>query len=160
MPSRRALLAAIGAGAATSLAGCNEPMTATGFVQVKAVKGRRDGTTRDVIQVQLGEPESKGAIDAVVRDRWADRFDDPEHPTVSAALHDDLESYYEDVTYLAGVCSDDWPDTYCNNASTDREDFNRVQVYDRVRAAMDESEIEIYGVDGTWTFLPQRTTSE
>jgi hypothetical protein len=33
-------------------------------------------------------------------------------------------------------------------------------VYDRVRAAMDESEIEIYGVDGTWTFLPQRTTSE
>jgi hypothetical protein len=154
------MLSTLAAGVAGAVAGCNEPMTATGYVQVKAVLGRRNGTTRDVIQVQLGDPESKGVIDGVVRDRWADRFEDPKRPTVPAALHEDLESYYEDVTYLVGVCSDDWPDTYCNNAQADREDFNRVQVYDRVRAAMEDSEIEIYGVEGTWTFPPERTTGE
>jgi hypothetical protein len=160
MPSRRAMLSALAAGAAGALAGCNEPMTATGYVQLKAVKGRRNGTTRDVIQVQLGEPESKGVIDGFVEERWADRFEDPKRPTVSAALHEDFESYYEEVTYLLGVCSNDWPDAYCNNASADREDFNRVQVYDEVRAAMADSGIEIYGVEGTWTFPPERTTVE
>jgi len=154
------MLSALAAGTVGAVAGCNEPMTATGYVQVKAVQGRRNGTTRDVIQVQLGDPESKGVIDGFVRDRWADRFEDPKRPTVSATLHEDLESYYEAVTYIVGVCSDDWPDSYCNNVSADREDFNQVQVYDRVRAAMEDSDIEIYGVEGTWTFPPERTTGE
>ena len=161
MPSRRALLHATSVAAAGLLAGCGALQRGVdGYVQLKSIAGRytEDGTRYEESLLRVGLSSPPGGSPDVRRrsDEWADRFDDPAEPTVGEPLHADLRQAYEEVRYVVGVCSSEWSDdgesVGCYNVATTRENFNRVQVHDRVRASSDGTSLSIHSVDGTWEF--------
>lgn len=154
MPSRRRFLLA-GATTVGGLAGCATLDGAAGYVQYKGIVGaRRDsGRTRreSVLRVTLGDPAAPAPANVDhLSDRWADRFRSPAAPTVSDGLHGELLAEYDDVTYLVGVCSPSWRDGShgrgCVNAPASRDDFNRVQIYDRVRASLRDDRLAVLSV--------------
>lgn len=134
---------------------------AEGYVQLKSIEGRysEDGTRAEesVIRVTLSSPPGADSPELTfLDDEWADRFDAPREPVVPDALHDDLSRVYEKVRYVVGVCSPSWATTGesagCYNVATTRENFNDVQVHDRVTASSDGTSLTIHSTDGTWTF--------
>lgn len=164
MPSRRDTLAALGAGSFVVLAGCAGLTAPTGYVQMKIIDGmtttERGPTRKSILRTSFGSDHTDGEIRAFVSDRWADGFSNPRRPTVSEELHQRITSAYDDVRYLVGVCTERWADdpdeTHgCYNAETSREDFNRCQVYDTVRASYGDGSLDIHEVEGTWTFTEE-----
>ncbi|WP_323674618.1 hypothetical protein [Halorubellus sp. PRR65] len=162
MPSRRTALRRVGVATAVGLAGCSVlDRGVDGYVQLKSIFGTPvDGEDRGnehVLRVQLAS--SPGSEPPDLRqhdDRWTDRFDDPRRPVVSDDLHADLEREYDDLHYLVGVCSPAWADDDerigCYNVRTTRENFNAVQVHQRVRASSDGTSLTIHSTDGQWAF--------
>ncbi|MFC5969920.1 hypothetical protein ACFPYI_01115 [Halomarina salina] len=159
MPSRRALLATLGLGTASTLSGCSWLDGASGYVQEKSIEvtyredGRRFGES--VVTVSLSSPPGTESPELLrLHDNWANRFETPHKPIVSQALHEDLTREYESVRYVVGVCSPSWAEELrnigCRNANASREDFNQVQVHDEVTASYESPTISIHSVDGTW----------
>ncbi|SNZ05998.1 hypothetical protein SAMN06269185_1004 [Natronoarchaeum philippinense] len=157
MPSRRAILAGAVAGTA-GLSGClASAFERTGsvkrYVQQKTIKGwPRDGANETVLDVAYDDREER--VTGYVSEQWSDYVDDPDQPTISEALHEELHQTYEHVWYSMGVCSEQWEtgdSTGCQNDFTDRENFNQAQVHDRVKASYleDKEHIEIHDVIGT-----------
>lgn len=165
MPSRRTLLLAAGTLAGGGIAGYaffNRGVD--GYVQLKSVQGRyeRDGNRfeESIVRVTLSSPPGEAPPEVTfLHDEWRSRFETPREPVVSDSLHDDLRRRYDTLRYVVGVCSPDWADSEepvgCYNVSTARENFNRVQVHDRVRASSDGTSLSIYSVDGDWTFASE-----
>ena len=161
MPSRRDLLVTTGTVAGGALAGCTLfERGVPGYVQLKSVNGRdrSDGRRYEesILRVGLSSPPGEGPPEVrFARDEWASRFDDVQEPVVTDTLHTDLQRAYESIRYVVGVCSPEWADdnerSGCFNVATSRENFNRVQVHDRVRASSDGMSLSIHSVDGQWT---------
>ena len=157
MPSRRDVLTSLSvAVAGGSLAGCSAFDSVSGYVHKKKITGKRrtsDGLRRETI-VSVGLRKSNNEPIMDVAERWADRFSQPDQLHVSTALHELLQKEYEEFSYVIGVCSEDWSgggeSVGCYTAPTSRDDFNRAQVGDRVRARYSNSTIEIHSVEGKW----------
>jgi hypothetical protein len=165
MVSRRPLLrgiAATGTAGLAGLAGCSAFAPGVeGYVQLKSIAGvtDEDGTRSEevVLRVSLASPPGDGPPRlGQRREEWVARFENPREPVVSDALHDDLGRTYDDVRYVVGVCSPEWADDDesigCFNVATTRENYNRVQVHQAVRASSDGTSLTIHAVDGQWTF--------
>jgi len=161
MPSRRTVVGSLGAVALGGLGAWFWLTPATGYVQEKSIEARyRDGDqlhSESIITVTLGSPPGAGAPRLTwLHDDWQDQFDSPTTPVVSEPLHRKFQQAYESVRYVVGVCSPSWGEEEqaagCHNASTSREDFNRVQVHDRVTASQTDAGISIHDVEGTWSF--------
>lgn len=161
MPSRRALLRTGGAVVGTALAGCGSLRGVEGYVQLKSIQGRatEDGRQfeESVLRVTLSSPPGEKPPEVTFfKDTWRDQFETPRRPTVSKSLHDDLRREYDTVRYVVGVCSPAWADDDesegCYNVATTRENFNAVQVHDRVRVSSNGTYLTIHSVDGQWTF--------
>lgn len=160
--SRRTVLRTAGVAIAGAFAGCTAlDRGAEGHVQLKSISGVTENEGRSVEVSVLGvdasfSPDSEPPEVRYLDDAWADRFDAPREPAVSDALHDDLIRTFDRVRYAVGVCSPSWADdgesVGCYNVATTRENFNRVQVHDRVRASSDGTSLTVHSVDGTWTF--------
>jgi hypothetical protein len=159
MPSRRTVLGTLGTVAVGGFAGYTWLNRATGYVQEKSIEVtyREDNQwyAESVITVSLGNPAGVGEPELHwLHDDWEGRFETPNTPAVSDALHEDLQREYEEVRYVVGVCSPEWKTDDsgigCRNANATREDFNRVQVHDRVTASYDSPTLSIHDVDGTW----------
>jgi len=162
MPSRRAVLGSGSALAGLALTGCSAfDRGVEGYVQLKSIQvvenadGRR--TQRSILRATLSSPPGAEPPELTHRsDEWADRFDTPREPVVPDTLHDDLNRAYDAVRYVVGVCSPEWAHddepVGCYNVATTRENFNEVQVHDRVRASSDGTYLTIHSVDGSWTF--------
>jgi len=163
MPSRRTLIASLG-GAALSGVGAwfwLTPASATGYVQEKSIEARyREDSqlhSESIMTVTLSNPPGSARPQLNwLHDDWQEQFDSPTSPTVSEALHQELQQAYEDIRYVVGVCTPAWgneqQETGCYNAPTSREEFNRVQVHDRVTASRTDTGLSIHTVDGTWSF--------
>lgn len=162
MPSRRSLIRTASAVAGGAFAGCTSLSRGVdGYVQLKSVQGRYSENGQQfeesIIRVTLSSPPGADSPELTfLSDEWKDRFDTPHEPAVSDALHSDLSQAYDSVRYVVGVCCPAWADDKesegCYNVSTTRENFNRVQVHDRVRASSDGTSLTIHSVDGRWTF--------
>lgn len=166
MPSRRTLLhgiATTGSVALAGLAGCSALAPGVqGYVQLKSIAGvtTENGSRREdsILRVQLSSPPGDGPPAVVqVSDEWIGRFENPREPVLSDDLHDDLRQAYDEVRYVVGVCSPAWADDEderigCFNVATTRENFDRVQVHQAVRASSDGTELAIHAVDGDWAF--------
>ncbi|KZN25434.1 hypothetical protein A4G99_02780 [Haladaptatus sp. R4] len=156
MPSRRAVLASLSAAVVGGgLAGCSAFASVGGVVRNKEITGKRrtSGGLRDETIVSVGLTKSSDEPIMDVAKEWADRFSNPGELHVSTTLNDLLRDEYEEFGYVIGVCSKDWSGggdrIGCYTASTRREDFNRAQVGDHVKASYSDSSIEIHGVEGT-----------
>jgi len=161
VPSRRQVLAGGITLCATGLAGCSLIDRGDGYVQLKSVQAwENEGTQqteRSIIRVTLSSPPGAESPELTrLDDKRANRFDTPHTPVVTDALHEDLTRAYGTIRYVVGVCSPAWGDegesVGCYNVSTTRENFNRVQVHDKVTASSDGSYLSIHSVDGSWTF--------
>jgi hypothetical protein len=161
MPSRRTVLGALGATAVCGFVGYSRLDRATGYVQEKSIEVRyREDSRRygeSVITVSLSDPPGADPPQLDwLHDDWEERFATPQTPVVSDELHSDLQRTYEEVRYVVGVCSPSWgTDEHrvgCRTANVTRNDFNRVQVHDRVTVTRTSPGISIHGVDGSWTF--------
>jgi len=162
MPSRRSILRAASAAAGGALAGCTALRRGVeGYVQLKSVAGQDSENGRQheesVLRVALSSPPGAGEPEVTFRsEEWTDCFDAPHEPVVSDALHEKLSRAYDRVRYVVGVCSPAWADDGepigCYNVATSRENFNRVQVHDRVRVSSDGTSLSVHSVDGEWTF--------
>ena len=159
MPSRRTLLRTISVAAGSVYAGCSSlDPGVDGYVQLKSIEAREGNDAFEtVLRVVLSSPPGASQPDLTHhQDEWVNRFDTPHEPVVSDALHDDLTQAYDTVKYVVGVCSPSWADSGesvgCRNESMSREDFNGVQVHDRVRASTDGRTLSIHSVEGSWTF--------
>lgn len=162
MPSRRSLIQTASVVAGGAFAGCTSLSPGVdGYVQLKSVQGRysKNGqrSEESIIRVTLSSPSGAGPPELTfLSDEWKDRFDTPHEPMVSDGLHADLSQAYDSVRYVVGVCSPEWANDEesegCYNVATTRENFNRVQVHDRVRASSDGTYLSIHSVDGQWTF--------
>ncbi len=164
--NRRTLLASLTAAGAAGIPGCSTPPSTTGYVQSKAIDVWRNEESQaireDVIRVSLGvlETTQRPRVEYLA-DEWADRFSTPRRPTVSEALHRELQTEYNRVSYTLSVCSEEWGDDSnpaegCRFAATSRADFSQVQVYDRVTATLDHNRMTIENVKGTETFTPEK----
>lgn len=163
MLSRRGIIASIG-GAALSGFGVWYWFTsesATGYVQEKSIEARyREDNqlhSESIITVTLSNPPGSGSPQLNwLHDDWQSQFDSPSSPVVSEDLHQELQQSYERIRYVVGVCSPTWGDeqqeTGCHNAPTSREDFNQVQVHDRVTASRTDTGLSIESVNGMWSF--------
>lgn len=163
MPSRRTIIASLG-GAGLSGFGAWFWLTsesATGYVQEKSIEARyREDNqlhSESIITVTLSNPPGSDSSQLNrLHDDWHGQFESPTSPIVSEPLHQELQQAYENIRYVVGVCSPAWSDeeqgTGCYNAPTSREEFNRVQVYDRVTASHTDTRISIQSVNGTWSF--------
>jgi hypothetical protein len=146
MPSRRSIIASI-AGAALSGFGVwywFGSESATGYVQEKSIetRNREDNQlySESIVTVTLSNPPGSGSPQLNwLHDDWESHFDSPNSPGVSEDLHQELQRAYEDIRCVIGVCSPAWGDeqqeTGCHNAPTSQENFNQVQVHDRVTAS-------------------------
>lgn len=162
MPSRRELLVATGTVASGALAGCTLlERGVPGYVQLKSIQGRYRTNGRQheesVLRVTLSSPPGERPPEVAFLDgEWESRFEEQREPVVSNSLHADLQQSYETVRYVVGVCSREWADegeeSGCFNVATTRENFNRVQVHDRVRASSDGTFLTIHSVEGKWSF--------
>lgn len=161
MPSKRALLRAGGAVVGTVLAGCESLRGVEGYVQLKSIQGRgtRDGRQfeESILRVTLSSPPGEAPPELTfVEDAWVNRFETPRKPTVSESLHNDLDRKYDTVRYVVGVCTPAWADNDesegCYNVATTRQNFNAVQVHERVRASSDGTYLTIHSMDRQWTF--------
>lgn len=161
MPSRRTLLRTISGVASCGIAGCTSlDRGVDGYVQLKSIEARGGNDQRPfetVLRVMLSSPPGASKPKLTHhQDQWTDRFDTPHRPEVSDALHEELTRAFDTVKYVIGICSPSWADggesVGCINDSTTREDFNLVQVHDRVRASTDGASLSIRSVDGSWTF--------
>jgi hypothetical protein len=162
MPSRRTLLRSATAAAGGLLAGCASlTRPVDGYVQLKSITGvtSDDGTRVEetVVRVTLSSPPGAGPPELSHVDRgWADRFETPREPVVSDGLHEDLNRSYDTVRYVVGVCSPAWSGDEepvgCYNVATTRENFDAVQVHDRVSVSSDGTYLSIHSVEGTWAF--------
>ncbi|GKZ13172.1 hypothetical protein [Haladaptatus sp. T7] len=157
MPSRRDVLTTISACAAGgALAGCSALAAVGGYVEKKQITGtrRQNGGLRDetVVSVELSELADDPVVS--VAERWVQRFPDPKRLRISETFDDRLRDEYESLGYVVGVCSPDWSSgsdsVGCYTAPTGRDDFNRAQVGDRVRASYSNSKIRIRSNEGTW----------
>jgi|AntRauTorcE11898_2_1112593.scaffolds.fasta_scaffold12288_3 hypothetical protein len=165
MIPRRTLLhgiATAGTLGLAGLAGCSAfARGVEGYVQLKSIAGvtDRDGTRSEesILRVQLSSPPGDGPPELVqYSDEWFERFENPREPLVSDDLHEDLRRAYDDVRYVVGVCSPKWADDDerigCYNVATTRENYNRVQVHQAVRASSDGTSLTIHSVDDEWSF--------
>jgi hypothetical protein len=161
MPSRRTIIGSCGALALSGFGAWWWLTPATGYVQEKSIEARyREDNhlhSESILTVTLSNPPGSDSPQVNwLHDDWEGQFESPPTPEVSAALHQELQQVYEDVRYVVGVCSPSWGDeeqaTGCYNASASREDFNRVQVHDRVTASQTDAGIAIHNVEGTWSF--------
>lgn len=162
MPSRRSLIQTACAVAGGAFAECTSLNRGVdGYVQLKSVQGRHSENGQQfeesIIRVTLSSPPGADSPELTFfSDEWNDRFNTPHEPTVSDDLHADLSQAYDAVRYVTGVCSPEWANDEesegCYNVSTTRENFNSVQVHDRVRASSDGTYLSIHSVDGKWTF--------
>lgn len=134
---------------------------ATGYVQEKSIEARyREGNqlySESVITVTLSNPPGSDSPQINwLHDDWQNRFESPSAPVVSESLHNELQQVYEEVRYVVGVCSPSWDadeeTTGCYTASASREDFNRVQVHDRVTASKTNAGLSIHSAKGKWAF--------
>jgi len=162
MPSRRTVIWSLGVAALGGLGAWLWLTPATGYVQEKSIEARyQEGNqlhSESVITVTLSNPPGSNSpqIDWL-HDDWRDRFESPSTPVASKSLHNELQQVYEEVRYVIGVCSPSWGEeeetTGCYNASAGREDFNRVQVHDRVSASKTTNAgLSIHSVKGKWSF--------
>jgi len=163
MPSRRTVIGSIGGVALSGAAAWAwvTPSSSPGYVQEKSIEASYRAGDRmhseSIVTVTLGDPPGSSSPHVTwLHDDWQGQFDSPATPTVSEALHRELQRAYEDVRYVVGVCSPSWGDTEraagCYNANASREEFNRVQVHDRVTASRADAGISIRSVEGTWSF--------
>lgn len=163
MPSRRNLLRTASGATCGLLAGCPSlDRGDEGYVQLKSIQVRysEDGRRVDesILRVTLSSPPGAEQPELNELDgEWADRFETPHEPVVPDVLHADLSRAYETVRYVVGVCCPAWADDEeesvgCYNVATTRENFNRVQVHDRVRASSNGTYLTIHSREGTWSF--------
>ena len=161
MPSRRTVIRSLGVAALGGLGAWLWLTPATGYVQEKSIEARyREGNqlhSESVITVTLSNPPGSDSPQVNwLHDDWQDRFESPATPVVSESLHTELQQVYEEIRYVVGVCSPAWGEieqaTGCYNASAGREDFNRVQVHDRVTASKTNAGLSIHNVEGKWSF--------
>lgn len=153
MPPRRTVLSSL-VGGIIGVSGCVSPNGVPGYIFSKSIEGReRNESFEHVLGVGLTGPNRE--IESGVSDRWEGYVDDPKAPTISGSFHEKLHREYHEVRYMARFCSEQLHgDSYgCIRDFVDREDFNRAQVDDRVRATyLDERDrIEIHSVIGTRT---------
>ncbi len=139
-----------------SLAGCSAFASVGGYVREKTITAKRrtsDGLHDEtIVSVGLRKSDNEPIMD--VAKRWADHFSHPDQLHVSTALIKHRQDEYEALDYIIGVCSEDWSgggdSVGCYTAAAKREDFNRAQVGDRVKASYSNSVIEIHSVEGKW----------
>jgi hypothetical protein len=162
VPSRRAALRSVGAATAVGLAGCSVlDRGADGYVQLKSITGVQvtEGERVDdsVLRVSLASPPGSAApdVDSLAED-WTDAFETPARPVVTDETAAALDRAYDEVRYVVGVCCPEWADDGehigCYNVRTTRENFNAVQVHQRVRASSDGTYLTIHSTDGQWQF--------
>ncbi|CAJ52218.1 hypothetical protein [Haloquadratum walsbyi] len=163
MPSRRSIIASLGA---LTLSGFGAwfwltSESASGYVQEKSIEARyREENqlhSESIITVTLSNPPGSAPPQlSWLHDDWQNQFDSPTSPVVSEALDKQLHQAYEDIRYIVGVCTPAWgneqQETGCHNAPTSREEFNRVQVHNRVSASYTDTGLSIHRVNGTWAF--------
>ena len=162
MPSRRTVLASIGTGIPFALAGClNADDRVEAYIQFKIIDGviERNGQMDEtpIINVSASyEPNVAAPRLVHLNEEWADRFPTPRMPVVSDTLHEDLTGQFDSVRYVIGTTSPQWADEEESvgsfNVSTTRENFNRIQVHNRITASSDGTHLTIHSVDGLWTF--------
>ena len=161
MPSRRTVIGSLGVATLSGLGAWLWFTPAKGYVQEKSieVKYREENQlySESVITVTLSNPPGSDSPQITwLHDDWQERFESPATPVVSESLHTELHQVYEEVRYVVGICSPSWGGneqaTGCYTASAGREDFNRVQVHDRVTASKSNGGLAIHSVTGTWSF--------
>jgi hypothetical protein len=162
MPSRRTLLASIGAGIPLTLAGClNSEDRVEAYIQFKIIDGviEKNGRMEEVPIVNVSasyEPNEAPPRLVHLDEEWADRFPAPRMPVVSDALHEDLVDQFDSVRYVIGTTSPHWAgegeSVGSFNVSTTRGNFNRIQVHNKVTASSDGTYLTIHSVDGLWEF--------
>lgn len=149
MPSRRRLLATLGVGATTSLAGCltDLGLAKTGFPQVKVVdvawrhRGRR---YRDEILWAVSDGES--TLDCRVAERYREVVRAPDDIRVTEAMERRLLRDFEAVTYVVGFCWKGEDGLTCRNPGATQETFDRVQFGDRAEFVFRNSGVEVLEV--------------
>ncbi|ACV12172.1 conserved hypothetical protein [Halorhabdus utahensis DSM 12940] len=160
MPSRRTLLASIGAGVPLAFAGCLlDDGRVEAYVQFKSIGGVTESDGRrenvDILSVDASYEPNVAPPDVHLHDAWADRFPEPRMPVVSDDLHTDLTDQFDSVRYVVGTTSPEWGDDEpvgSFNVATTRENFNRVQVHTAITASSDGTYLTIHSVDGLWEF--------
>ncbi|WP_120246944.1 hypothetical protein [Halopiger aswanensis] len=157
MPSRRTALSLLGTAGIGAIAGCSSLGQQVGYVQLKSIEveysEENKRHSKSLLRVSLSEPAGaeKPQVDWL-DEEWSDHFETPHEPVVSESLDEAIQRAYDEVRYVIGVCSPSGSDEGCRNADTSRDDFNRVQVHDRVTASYRDSHISIQDVDGKWEF--------
>jgi hypothetical protein len=152
MPSRRTILAGL-SGTLVGMAGCGALSGVPGYIQSKHIDGWPENGPNETV-LGVGYDHQTNDVDSGVADRWERYVDDIDAPTISDTFHEALQREYQEVWYQARFCSEQAASYGCILDFVDRDDFNRVQVPDRVRAKhLDEdNRIEVYSVLGTQTF--------
>ncbi|WP_265111104.1 hypothetical protein [Halosolutus halophilus] len=162
MLSRRTVLGTVGSGVPLALAGClNSAERVDAYIQFKAIDGliEEPGRTVEVPVINVDasyEPNDAPPGLVHLGEEWADRFPTPRMPVVSDALHDAFTEQFDSVRYVVGTTSPEWAEDGESvgsfNVATSRENFNRVQVHNRVTASSDGTYLTIHSVDGLWNF--------
>jgi hypothetical protein len=96
------------------------PVTAEGPVDHKAITGTRDSTSHTIVTITdtgINVEDQEFAVD----------FNTP--ATVNDALAHKLNSWYDEIRYVVSVRTGEGTMAYF----TDREDFNKARVGDRIR---------------------------
>ncbi|SFL09083.1 hypothetical protein SAMN04487950_2394 [Halogranum rubrum] len=166
MSSRRTLLACLSTIGLASVSGCLSMvgLRKRGYIQWKWISvehEHEDGQlhSEKVLDASLSHPVERGAIDSWVAEEYAEFVDDTDYPVVSESFHRALARQNKRVNYGIGVCGSDFASrderSGCLNTWTSREDFNRVQVYDRVEVSEDDGRFDVHRVTGGETLTPR-----
>ncbi|MCU4925333.1 hypothetical protein OB905_04935 [Halobacteria archaeon AArc-dxtr1] len=153
MVSRRKVIGVSGSALlGSALAGClsDSDTLSAELLQLKgiSVRWRHESRTYSDQLLRLysdGESEITGQV-ATEYDHIVSSLTEA---VVSEEIHETLESEFEDVRYVIGVCGDDFGDDDhgCRNAPTSREDFNSVQFGDRADVKIDNNLIDVQDIE-------------
>ncbi|MGQ3414401.1 hypothetical protein [Natrinema versiforme] len=153
MASRRTVIGASGSMLFGSvLSGClsDSDTLLAELLQVKgiSVRWKHENRTYSDQILQL-HSDDEGEVTGQVATEYDQMVSSPTDVTVSKEMQEMLESEFNDVRYVIGVCGDDIGDGEygCRNAPTPREDFNSVQFGDRADVKIDNNLIDVKDVE-------------
>ena len=153
MVSRRKVIAVSGSVLlGSALAGClsDSDTISADLLQIKAitVEWRHENRSYSNQILQL-HSDGESEVTGQVATEYHHIVSSPTEVTVSDEIQETLESEFEDVRYVIGVCGDEFnsDDDYgCRNAPTPREDFNSVQFGDQPNVEIRNNLIDVQDV--------------
>ena len=147
MVSRRELILTSFALGSAKFAGCldRSETTRDGFVQLKGLQGVQENEQiSDIILVKIQDDEDN--VETHTTKPYDKFFDTPSKPTIDEETHNQLEQEFSNgLQYILGICwkdADEATGISCRNERTDRNSFNNVNVFDRLRVKINNN-IEI-----------------